>query len=210
MKGRFITFEGIEGSGKSTSIAWTAEYLRARHVDVVQTHEPGRTRIGEELRHVLLRNRSERLMPLTELYLMFASRAQLLAEVIVPALDAGTWVLCDRFVDSSVAYQGGGRELGVERVKALIATLDDSFVEPNLTVLLDLPVSLINERLAPSVRDRFECEEQPFFERIRRTYLDEAAKEQRIKIVDATQSFEAIQNEIASLLTPMLKAWAEA
>ncbi len=200
MKGRFITFEGVEGSGKSTNIAWAADYLRSAGIEVLQTHEPGRTKIGEELRTVLLRTRDERLMPMTELFLMFASRMQLLEEVIIPALIRGTWVLCDRYVDSSIAYQGGGRALGVERVKTLIRAMGDRYAEPDLTVLLDIPPIVIPDRLADRPLDRFESEETSFFERIRQTYLELAAEEPRIEVIDATLPLKSIQEQIAVLL----------
>lgn len=203
-KGRFITFEGIEGSGKSTNITWAAEYLRGEGIEVLQTHEPGRTKIGEELRTVLLRTRDERLMPMTELFLMFASRMQLLEEVIIPALIRGTWVLCDRYVDSSIAYQGGGRELGVERVKTVVRAMGELYAKPDLTVLLDIPPSVISDRLANRTLDRFESEETSFFERIRRTYLELAAEDHRIKVIDATLSLASIQEQIAELLNALV------
>lgn len=204
MNGRFITFEGIEGSGKSTNIAWTAEFLRERDVDVVLTHEPGRTRTGEEIRRVLLHTKDEPLSPMTELFMMFASRTQLLDEVIIPALRGGSWVLCDRFVDSSIAYQGGGRELGVERVSTLVDALGELYVEPDLTFLLDIPARLIPERLAGRALDRFESEDQAFFERIRTTYLECARDSSRFAVIDATQSLDAVKQRIAAVLEPLL------
>ena len=207
--GRFITFEGVEGSGKSTNIAWVEEYLRVRGVDVLLTHEPGRTKIGEELRSVLLRTRDERVMPMTELFLMFASRTQLLEEVIIPALKRGTWVLCDRYVDSSIAYQGGGRQLGVERVKKLVLAMGELYVRPDLTVLLDLPPDMIPERLANRTLDRFESEDRSFFERIRETYLSLAEAESHISVIDATQPLADVRDRIAGLLHPMLSNSAD-
>ena len=204
MNGRFITFEGVEGSGKSTNIAWAADHLREKGVNVLLTHEPGRTKIGEELRNVLLRTRDESLMPMTELFLMFASRMQLLQEVIIPTLKRGTWVLCDRYVDSSIAYQGGGRELGVERVKLLIQAMDELYVEPDLTVLLDLPPDMIPERLADRTLDRFESEDRSFFERIRQTYLALAEEDSRVCVIDATRTPESVRDEIAGRLRPFL------
>lgn len=202
--GRFVTFEGVEGSGKSTNISWATEYLRSKDIDVLQTHEPGRTKIGEELRTVLLRTRDERLMPMTELFLMFASRMQLLQEVIIPALKRGTWVLCDRYVDSSIAYQGGGRELGVERVKKLVQAMGELYVKPDLTVLLDLPPSMIRDRLADRTLDRFESEDRSFFERIRHTYLELAGEEPQISVVDATLPRAHVQDEIVKLLNMLM------
>lgn len=190
----------MEGSGKSTNIAWAEGFLRAEGIDVLLTHEPGRTKIGEELRNVLLSTRDERVMPMTELFLMFASRTQLLEEVIIPALHRGTWVLCDRYVDSSIAYQGGGRELGVESVTKLIQAMGELYVKPDLTILLDLPANLISERLADRTLDRFESEDRSFFERIRQTYLELAEEHSHISVIDATQPLEGVRDEIAGLL----------
>ena len=209
-EGRFITFEGIEGSGKSTNIAWAETYLQDKGIEVLRTHEPGRTKIGEEIRRVLLASREEEgVTPMTELFMMFASRTQLLEKVIVPALKQGTWVLCDRFVDSSVAYQGGGRELGVDTVNLLIRAMGALHVKPNLTVLLDLPADLIAARLADRTLDRFESEDTAFFERIRETYLSLAAKMNRIRIVDATKSLDDVRSEIANLLDELIDTSAK-
>lgn len=128
--------------------------------------------------------------------MMFASRTQLLDEVIKPALDSGTWVLCDRYVDSSVAYQGGGRELGVDRVWALIRSMGELYVEPDLTFVLDIPTELVAERLADRQLDRFEREDASFFDRVRKTYLKEAAKSARTRIVDAARQVEEVQADI--------------
>ena len=200
MRGRFITFEGVEGSGKSTNIGWAADYLRGYGVNVLQTHEPGRTIIGDEIRRVLLAPREAQVTPMTELFMMFASRAQLLEEVIVPALTSGTWVLCDRFVDSSIAYQGGGRELGVECVMSLIESMGELHVEPDMTVLLDLRPAAIPARLAHRTLDRFESEDAAFFERIRTTYLALAERTTRIRVIDAERSLDEVREDIAGLL----------
>ena len=205
MKGRFITFEGVEGSGKSTNSARAADYLHENGVKTLVTHEPGRTKIGEELRRVLLRTRDETLMPMTELFLMFASRTQLLEEVIIPALNDGTWVLCDRYVDSSIAYQGGGRELGVDCVMSLVHAMGELYIKPDLTVLLDLPSDMIPHRLADRTLDRFESEDRSFFERIRATYLSLASKESRIHVIDATRSMNEIQQDVAELLEGLVR-----
>lgn len=205
MKGRFITFEGVEGSGKSTNIARAADYLHENGVNTLVTHEPGRTKIGEELRRVLLRTRDETLMPMTELFLMFASRTQLLEEVIIPALNNGTWVLCDRYVDSSIAYQGGGRELGVDCVMSLVHAMGELYIKPDLTVLLDLPSDMIPHRLADRTLDRFESEDRSFFERIRATYLSLANKDSRIHVIDATRSIIEIQQEVTELLAGLVR-----
>ncbi len=205
MKGRFITFEGVEGSGKSTNIARAADYLHENGVKTLVTHEPGRTKIGEELRRVLLRTRDETLMPMTELFLMFASRTQLLEEVIIPALKDGTWVLCDRYVDSSIAYQGGGRELGVDCVMSLVHAMGDLYIKPDLTVLLDLPSDMIPHRLADRTLDRFESEDRSFFERIRETYLSLASEESRIHVINATRSINEIQQNVTELLEGLVR-----
>ena len=197
---RFITFEGVEGSGKSSNVAWAADYLARKGIKVLITHEPGRTNIGEELRHVLLRTREDRLMPMTELFLMFASRTQLLEEVVRPALARGEWVLCDRYADSSIAYQGGGRELGVPSVKTVIEAMGDRYIEPDLTFLFDLPAEIIPERLAGHTLDRFESEDRAFFERVRATYLNLAKEADRFHVVDATQSLSAIQDDLRARL----------
>ena len=207
MKGRFITFEGVEGCGKSTNITWAADYLQERGVKTLLTREPGQTQVGEEVRNVLLRQRQaeEPLLPMAELFLMFASRAQILEEVVTPALDAGTWVLCDRYVDSSIAYQGGGRELGVDRVKSVMRSMGDLYVEPDLTILLDLPPVLIEDRLSDRTLDRFENEDLIFFHRVRNTYLELADEESRIQVVDAAQSLDEIQRDIGGILNGLVR-----
>ncbi|MYD43949.1 MAG: dTMP kinase [Gammaproteobacteria bacterium] len=206
MSGRFITFEGVEGSGKSTNIVWTDYFLREHGIDTLRTHEPGRTKIGEEIRRVLLHTRDEPLMPMTELFMMFASRTQLLEEVIIPALRSGVWVLCDRFVDSSIAYQGGGRQLGVKRVAALVEAMGDLYIEPDLTILLDIPAKLIPARLSNRTLDRFEREDEAFFERIRATYLAQARELPRMNVIDATQPLEDVEQAIEALLSPLITA----
>ena len=206
-KGRFITFEGIEGSGKSTNVAWAESYLREKGVDVLRTHEPGRTKIGEEIRRVLLESRIEEgVTPTTELFMMFASRTQLLEKVIIPALEQGRWVLCDRFVDSSVAYQGGGRELGVETVTSLIVGMGQLYIEPDLTVLLDLPAEEIPHRLANRTLDRFESEDTAFFKRIRDTYKMLAKNLSRIRVIDATLPLSNVREKIAVLFDELLES----
>jgi dTMP kinase len=195
MRGRFITFEGIDGAGKSTQHAWLVEYLRAQGRDVVATREPGGTPLGEKLRALLL---AEPMHLETEALLMFAVRREHMAEVIEPALLRGAWVVCDRFVDASFAYQGGGRGLAWEKLEQLSAwTLGQ--LQPDLTFIFDAPVAVAQGRLSKAsassgvARDRFEQEQAAFFERVRAAYLRIAAENPlRVKLIDATQPVELI------------------
>jgi dTMP kinase len=196
-RGKFITFEGLDGCGKSTQLEKLAAVLRAQHLPVVVTREPGGTPTGEKIRHLLLDTGTSALAPLAELALMFASRAQHIKEVIQPALGEGRIVLCDRFTDSSEAYQGGGRKLGSEPVLALHHSLCGD-LQPDLTVLMDSdPVMSVerarrrNKASAPGKRtqhdeNRFEQESRAFFGRVRNAYLAIADREpQRVVVVDA-------------------------
>lgn len=206
-RGRFITFEGVEGSGKSTNVASAVTYLRSKGIDVVQTHEPGKTGLGDEIRNVVLRTRNEHdepVSPMAELFLMFASRCQLLNKDIEPALSKGNWVLCDRYADSSIAYQGGGREIGVDRVKGLITAMGPTYIEPDLTILLDIPSELIHERLIRRDLDRFESEDLGFFDRVRNTYLELEAKTERIRLIRADSPIDVVRRDIESLLDELI------
>ena len=206
MTGLFITLEGPEGAGKSTNREYLAERLREQGVDVVMTREPGGTPLAERIRELLLAPSDETMAADTELLLVFAARAQHLAEVIRPALARGAVVLCDRFTDATYAYQGGGRGLSVER----IATLE-SFVQgalrPDLTLVFDLPVEVGLARAAARGRlDRFEQEGQGFFEAVRQAYLQRAAQHpQRYRLLDAAQSLEAVQRSSDALLPGILE-----
>jgi dTMP kinase len=193
--GRFITFEGTDGSGKSTQIEKLAGALRSLRFEVLLTREPGGTPIGESIRHTLLDSSTHGLCPLTELALMFAARVQHLHEVILPALDPGHYVLCDRFTDSTEAYQGGGRKLGSEVVLELHRILCDN-IQPDLTILLDcdLTVSLTRAKHRNLVtsgagyadENRFEQENRDFFGRVHETFLAIAAREpKRVALIDA-------------------------
>ena len=204
-QGKFITIEGGEGVGKSTQIATLRSELSARGIEVVLTREPGGTPRAERIRELLLENSSEPMPPSCELLLMFAARASHVENVIRPALERGAWVVCDRFVDATYAYQGGGRGFDVQ----LIATLEAAVLgtlRPDLTLLLDAPVEVATERArlrneASGSADRFEREQRAFFERVRKAYLDRARKEpQRICIIDATQSKEHVARAIKSAL----------
>jgi dTMP kinase len=212
-RGKFITFEGLDGSGKSTQLEKLARVLRAEKLPVLVTREPGGTRTGEKIRHLLLDRGTSAVVPLAELALMFASRAQHLREVIHPALGQGKIVLCDRFTDSSEAYQGGGRKLGSAVVLQLHGILCEGF-EPDLTILMDSDVaSSVNRarrrnrsRLAGNDESRFEQENRAFFERVREAYLAIARREpQRVVIVDARGSPEQTQQLIVEVVRHKLK-----
>ena len=190
--GRFITFEGVDGAGKSTHVEWFAERLAARcGVEVVVTREPGGTPVGEALRELLL----HRPMHLeTETLLMFAARRQLVADIIRPALVRGAWVVCDRFTDSTVAYQGGGRGLARERIESLRDWVHPD-LEPTTTFLFDLAPDVAQRRLdATRDKDRFERETAAFFDRVRRTYLQLAESEpRRFVLIDSSEDVAAIR-----------------
>ncbi|MCF8177240.1 MAG: dTMP kinase [Sulfuritalea sp.] len=190
-RGRFISFEGIDGAGKSTQHSWMVEHLRRQGHVVVATREPGGTPLGEKLRAVLL---AEPMHLETEALLMFAARREHVAQVIEPALTRGEWVVCDRFVDASFAYQGGGRGLDWNKLETLSRwVLGD--LQPDLTFFFDAPVAVAQERLraASGNRDRFEQEQAEFFERVRAAYLKIADEHPtRVQRIDATQAPDVI------------------
>lgn len=192
-RGRLITLEGGEGAGKSTLLRGLEAHLRAQGVDLVVTREPGGTAVGEAVRAVVLDAANNELFAESELLLMFASRAQLVRQVIEPALADGRWVLCDRFTDASFAYQGGGRGQPVERIEALEAWAALG-LKPDVTLLLDLPVSTGRARAAGrGEADRIEVEGDSFFERVRGTYRERAAAEpRRFRVLDASAPPEAV------------------
>ncbi len=186
-RGRFITLEGLDGAGKSTQHRWLVEYLRGAGREVVATREPGGTPLGEKLRALLL---SEDMHLETEALLMFAARREHVAQVIEPALQRGAWVVCDRFVDASFAYQGGGRGLPETKL-AVLRDWTLGTMRPDLTVYFDVPVELAQKRLRAGTPDpdRFEREQAQFFERVRASYLRLAELEpSRIKVVNAMGS----------------------
>lgn len=197
-RGKFITFEGIDGAGKSTHIAFVAECLRARDIDVVVTREPGGTSLGEKLREILLH---ERMHLETEALLMFAARREHIAQVIEPALTQGQWVISDRFTDASFAYQGGGRKLPMEKLGVLEHWVHPH-LQPDLTLLFDVPLEVARARLdAAREPDKFEQEKADFFAATRAAYLERARQfPQRFRVIDSTQSIEAIQKELKELL----------
>jgi dTMP kinase len=189
-RGRFVTFEGIEGAGKSSLQRALTEALTARGVRVCATREPGGTPLAEEIRQLALARRSDGMPPTAELLLMFAARAAHVAQRIEPALVHGEWVLCDRFTDASRAYQGGGRGLAKETIDAL-ANIAHPALSPDLTFLLDLPpeTGLARARSRQEQGDRFEDEALAFFARVRACYLELATQEpQRFCVLDATRT----------------------
>ncbi|HIO31253.1 MULTISPECIES: dTMP kinase [Marinobacter] len=204
-RGQFITFEGTEGVGKSTQLANAASTLDALGVECVVTREPGGTPMAESIRELLLAPRDEPVNETTELLLMFAARAQHLHTRILPELEAGRWVLCDRFTDATFAYQGGGRGVPADRI-ALLESLVQGTVRPDHVILLDAPVETGMTRARHrGDLDRFEQEAVAFFERIRETYLARAASAPgRYHIVDASQPIEAVSDEVAGLLRSLV------
>ena len=201
-RGKFITFEGIDGAGKSTHIGFVNDFLAARGKTVVSSREPGGTPLGEKLRELLLH---EKMHLETEALLMFASRREHMAQVIEPGLASGAWVLSDRFSDASFAYQSGGR--GLDRVK--MEALEDWVhpqLQPDLTLLFDVPLEVARERLdATRTLDKFEREQEEFFARCRAEYLRRAAQfPQRFAVIDSTQSIEATQDKIREALEKLL------
>jgi len=204
--GRFVTFEGIEGVGKTTQVARLANVLNARGIAHVVTREPGGTPLAESIRQLVLTAREEALPPSAELLLMFAARAVHLANLIEPNLQAGRWVICDRFTDATYAYQGGGRQLSAEPIRELERMIQGTR-RPDLTILLDAPVAgalaRAKARNAGSAADRFERERSEFFERVRNAYLARAAAEpERIALVDATLRVD----EVGARILEQLKA----
>ncbi len=200
-RGRFITLEGIEGAGKSTVLQHLQSVLEARGLTSLQTREPGGTPAAEQIRELVLHGIQEDLAPDAELLLIFAARAQHLARVIRPALDAGTWVICDRFTDATYAYQGAGRALPATRI-AELEQLVQGDLRPDLTLLLDLPVATGLQRARTrGSSDRFESEQLAFHERVRACYLQRAQQDSaRFAVIDATQSVEAVRVAVLAAL----------
>ncbi len=199
MRGKFITFEGIDGAGKSSHVGWLAELLRQRGLAVHVTREPGGTELGENLRELLL-HKSMHLE--TETLLMFAARREHLAELIEPALARGEWVICDRFSDATYAYQGGGRGLERHKLQQLEQWVH-GHLQPDLTLLFDLPLDVARERiaLASRVLDRFEQERADFHERVRQAYLERwHSSPGRIHVIDAQGSIETIRTSLEEIV----------
>ncbi|HEY9052290.1 MAG TPA: dTMP kinase [Gammaproteobacteria bacterium] len=201
----FITLEGSEGVGKTSNLEFIKSKLDNAGIDYIITREPGGTVLGEKLREILLGEQFKGMSDDAELLLMFAARAEHVNKVIKPALQQGKWVLCDRFTDATYAYQGGGRQLSVERIAQLENwVLGD--MRPDLTLLLDAPVTVGRERAGKrSAPDRFEQEKDAFFNRVRDMYLFRAHQESnRIKVIDASGSLESVQQQINKIFSDLL------
>ena len=198
-RGRFITIEGVEGTGKSTNLALMKTLIKERGYEVLVTREPGGTSIGERVRAILLDMEEKEMTAMTELLLIFAARCQHVEKVIEPALASGIWVISDRFTDSSYAYQGGGRQLGEHSVAELEGYVLGDF-SPDLTIILDLDVSTgLDRALAGIEADRFETEQRDFFERVRQVFLDRASGD-NYRVIDTSQTIDQVQAEIRQVI----------
>ena len=205
-KAKFITFEGVDGAGKSTHLAWFADTLRQRGLEVLVTREPGGTPLGERLREILL---NQPMHAETEAMLMFAARLEHIEQVIKPALKRGTWVVSDRFSDASFAYQGGGRGVALAKLEQLERWVQED-LQPDLTLLFDIPVEVARQRLLNNTRpgnaslDRFEQEKSDFFERVRQAYLARSKKfPQRFAVIDASQSPDEVKADLDKCLVAL-------
>jgi dTMP kinase len=195
---KFITFEGVDGAGKSTHLAWFADTLRQRGVDVLVTREPGGTPLGEALREILLH---QPMHAETEALLMFAARREHVEQVIKPVLQRGTWVISDRFSDASFAYQGGGRGVAVEKLEQLERWVHAD-LQPDLTLLFDIPVEVARQRLSNNVTlDRFEQEQSEFFDKVRNAYLARSQKNpERFAIIRAEKSPDEVKVSLEKII----------
>lgn len=206
MPGRFVTFEGIEGVGKSTQVTAAAKYLQGQGLEVVVTREPGGTPLAEQLRRLVLQPQGETVDGISELLLVFAARAVHLGNLIDPALTRGAWVLCDRFTDATEAYQGAGRGVPIEHIRAL-ERIAQRGRRPDLTLFLDAPVALASDRSRrrAGLSDRFESEGAEFFERVRAGYVAILEREPaRLVRIDATADRRTVASDIASQLDALL------
>ncbi len=205
-KGKFITLEGGEGSGKSTSLPFIKDLLENQGLEVVMTHEPGGTLLAEQIRQLLLFPvNQEKIVEDTELLLMFASRAQHIAQVIRPAVNAGKWVVCSRFTDSTYAYQGGGRGVELARINQLESWVHKDF-QPDLTLLFDLPVELGISRAKQRAKlDRIEQENIEFFSRVRAAYLQRAKQDCRYQVINAAQSISSVQEQLRQEIKTLVR-----
>jgi len=205
MPGKFITLEGLDGAGKSTHLAWIREWLERKGIALTVTREPGGTPLGETLRALLL-DATQRLDPETEALLMFAARREHLEKVILPALQAGQWVLCDRFTDATYAYQAGGSGVPWQKIEALEAWVHGA-LQPDLTIYFDVEPA-VGRRRTGAVRapDRFEQEREAFHERVRAAYLRRAQEHSlRIRMVDASRPMAEVKQELEALLAMLCK-----
>lgn len=206
MNGKFISIEGIEGAGKSTQLTFIANYLVDKGIDVLVTREPGGTQLGEQIRDLLLTPRDEKMVDDAELLLMFAARVQHIQQKVLPALTKGQWVVSDRFIDATFAYQGGGRGIAFDRIEVL-AKWGLQGISTDLTFLFDLPVAVGQQRVSTrgNAKDRIEMEKNLFFDKVRQCYLQVAEGEpQRVKIIDAAESVDNIQQQLTDHLNQLL------
>lgn len=203
--GRFITIEGSEGAGKSSNIETICATLEAAAIPYFATREPGGTPLAEEIRELLLTPRDEVVTPMSELLLMFAARAQHVAEVITPNLQAGRWVVCDRFTDATFAYQGYGRGMSLEVIEGLENWVQGS-LRPDLTLFLDLPPEIGAQRIANREKDRLEAEEMIFFEKVRAGYAARAASNPNMRVIDASLPLQSVQDAVAKAVQSLLPA----
>lgn len=204
-RGLFITLEGGEGAGKSTNLDYLCKHLERSGIPLLITREPGGTELGEKIRQLLLDPGNGEMSPDTELLLMFAARAQHLHQVILPALERGTWVVCDRFTDATYAYQGGGRGIDKERIRRLEDWVQLGF-QPDMTILFDLATDIGLERAAKrGDLDRFEQEQNAFFENVREAYLERAAFDpQRFRVINAGVQLGEVQQQLDHVLDELL------
>ncbi len=200
-RGKFITFEGIDGAGTSTHVEGVSAFLRARGKNVITTREPGGTPLGEQLRALLLH---EKMHLETEALLMFAARREHIALLIAPALERGDWVISDRFTDASFAYQGGGRKLSLDKLRALEHWVHAD-LQPDLTLLFDVPLEVARQRLDQSrALDKFEQEQQAFFAGVRDVYLQRANEfPLRIRVIDSTQPLDDVSRQLEQLVSAL-------
>ncbi|MCY3794406.1 MAG: dTMP kinase [Gammaproteobacteria bacterium] len=205
MEGKFITLEGIDGVGKSTQMACIGRLLKEAGIDYIATREPGGTPLAEEIRRLLLEVRDEPVAGLAELLLVFAARSQHLEERILPALDAGVWVVSERFTDATYAYQGGARGLS-ERAIGQLESLVQGALQPHLTLYLDAPLATAAQRMGDRAGDRFEREGTEFFHRVREGYLSRARRHARIVVVDAARPVGEVSAAVAAALGPLISA----
>ena len=207
MTGKFITVEGIEGAGKTTCMQVVTDVIEQQGISAIHTREPGGTDLGEDLRNLLLGHKHTGMSDDAELLMMFAARAEHIAQKIKPALDEGNWVLCDRFTDATYAYQGYGRGISLEKISGLENWVQGE-LRPDLTLLMDLPVEMGMERAGKrSAPDRFESEAWDFFERIRQGYLSIAAEQSsRVKVIDASQDLHDVQEQVRAAIETFVNA----
>lgn len=206
-RGRFITVEGTEGVGKTTNLEYIRSWLQQNNIQFISTREPGGTPLAEQLRELLLQPREEEVNETAELLMVFAARAQHINQVILPALERGDWVLCDRFTDATYAYQGGGRQMDGGVIASLEALVQGS-LRPDAVILLDVPVEVgLARARGRGALDRFEQEDIAFFKRVRAAYRDRAAGNSNYHLVDAGQELPQVQTDLANVLNDLKGQW---